>query len=376
MSEPQVGKAPRDHAPRRRPPEGGKGQGGGKRIGPWAWLLFLPFLLLVLAVGAYTGYQGGLRDRQREIEAQLANELFDQFRLGVEDLTAGRYDLAKQRAEYILSVDPNHEGAIGLLDLALQALNQPTVTPTSVASPTPVTPTPTPDLSTLETTLQSARASMDIEQWDTALELLLELRAREPTYRPGEVNELMFTALRNRGLQKILRGELEQGIYDLTLAERFKPLDSQALSWRRSAEFYLFANSFVGLDWAQAYQAFIQLCGAAIWDSCYKYAVSAQGYGDDLILQDDPCGAMIPYEQSLLTFSNRILEPTATQAAVLCMTATFEPSPTPTGTVTPTPDLTASPTPSATATPSPGGVTSTPQPTPTPTPSPSETPSG
>ncbi len=342
---------------------------GGKKAGFRPWMLLGPLLLLSVALGVFSGYQAGLEDRQRAIEAQVANELFEQFRLGVEDLSAGRYHLARERAEYILSVDPNHEGAIGLLDLALQALNRPTVTPTPLASPTPVPPTPAPDLSTLASTLESARASMEVQDWDSALELLLELRARDPTYLAAEVNALMFTILRNRGLEKILRGELEQGIYDLTLAERFKPLDSQALSWRRSAEFYLFANSFVGLDWAQAYQAFIQLCGAAIWDSCYKYAISAHGYGDDLILQEDPCGAMIPYEQSLMILLNDQLVPTATQAAVLCMTATFEPSPTPTGSLTPTPDLTTSPTPTPTPTPTVGG---SPIETPTPTPSPTQ----
>ncbi|OGO18818.1 MAG: hypothetical protein A2Z14_00335 [Chloroflexi bacterium RBG_16_48_8] len=329
----------------------------------WWVFLFPIFMAIVLGAAVFTGYQSGLEQRELDTEEQETLALLDQFNLGVEDLTAGRYDLAKQRAEYILSVDPDNEAAIGLLDLAVKALNQPTLTPTPLVTPTKTTPTATPDLSTVESHYEAAAAAVGRGDWTAAIDLFIDLRADHPEYRSEEVNQMLFTALRNRGFENILQGNHEQGIYDLSLAEKFAPLDNQAASWRRSAEFYLFANSYVGLDWSQAYRWFSDLCGAAIWDSCYKFALSARSYGDLLVATQDACNALLLYEQSLITLYDSNLVATATEAANLCLTATAA-----TPTETPTLGGTETETPTASATN--GGVVITPTLTPTPTPSP------
>jgi hypothetical protein len=196
------------------------------------------------------------------------------------------------------------------------------------------------------------------------------MRARDPAYRLQEVNALMPSALRNRGVEKILQGFLEQGIYDLTLAERFGPLDSTAVSWRQTASFYQLANSYIGLDWPQAVDYFSSLCAGGTWDSCAKYALASMRYGD-LLVTDDPCGAILQYSNSLVTYNNQALWPTATRASDLCLTATAStPTETPTATVG-TPTEGASPTPTPTLA---GPATDTPTPTETatetPTPSP------
>jgi tetratricopeptide (TPR) repeat protein len=357
--------------------KGKKKSAQASRIRKYWWVILFPlFLAVVLGVAALTGYQQGVKDRETAQEQQESSALLDQFNLGIEDLTAGRYDLAKQRAEYILSVDPENEAAIGLLDLALKALNQPTLTPTPLITPTKTAPTATPDLSTVENHFASATAAFDRGDWSAAIALFIDLRADQPDYRREEVNQMLFTSLRNRGFENILQGNQEQGIYDLSLAERFGTLDDQAASWRWSAEFYLFANSYVGLDWSQAYRLFSDLCGAAIWDSCYKFAVSAWSYGDLLVATADPCGALLPYEQSLITLYNGELASTATKAAEMCMTATaVTPTGTPTleGTETETPtatltsDVVSTFTPTATST-TPSTTSTTPPTTFTPTP--------
>jgi len=364
----------------------GKGRSWISRIRKYWWLILFPiFMVIAFGIATLTGYQSGLKQRVLNASEQESLALMDQFNLGIEDLTSGRYDLAKQRAEYILSVDPDNEAAIGLLDLALKALNQPTITPTSLATPTEMVPTPTPDLSSVESHYESAAAAVGRGDWTAALNLFIDLRAENPEYQTEEVNQLMFTALRNRGYERILSGDLEQGIYDLSLAERFAPLDNQAASWRRSAEFYLFANSYIGLDWVQAYRWFSDLCGAAIWDSCYKFAVSARSYGDILVATEDPCGALFLYDQSLITLYDADLAVTATEAANLCMTATaatptetptFEGTVTETLTITPTGDASPTSTLTPSITPSPDAATSTATPTiaDTLTPEPTQTP--
>jgi tetratricopeptide (TPR) repeat protein len=366
-TKPQPVKEPRKKDPTVNQPENvSKVRSFLSRVRTYWWIFLFPlFMVIVLGIAGLTGYRSGLKERQVNEVEQEELALLDQFNMGVEDLTAGRYDLAKQRAEYILSVDPDNEAAIGLLDLATKALNQPTITPTSIITPTKTTPTATPDLSSMESHFEAAAAAIGRGDWTEALNLFLGLRVEYPEYRVEEVNQMMFTALRNRGYEKILQGDLEQGIYDLSLAENYAPLDNQAASWRRSAEFYLFANSYVGLDWFQAYRWFSDLCGAAIWDSCYKFALSSRNYADLLVATADPCNALLPYEQSLITLFDADLAVTATEASYMCLTATAgTPTETPTleGTLTETPTITVTN----------GGIVITPSATPTLTPSPTE----
>lgn len=336
--------------------------------------------LVILGAAAGTGYMAGLDEREAAQATAQATGLQEQFDLGVVDLEEGRLQTAKQRLEYILSVDPDYPGARDLLTLAQQGLNEPTTEPSPTATQITVTPTPTISLDSLEGLLEAARGANQREAWDEAIESLLTLRRRDPQYRLDEVNQLMYTALRNRGMAKIFRKELEQGIYDLRLAARLAPLDNQAQSWMRSAAFYQYANSFVGLDWSEAARNFADLCAAGIWDSCWKYAKSTKEYGDQLVSDEMYCAAVDQYEASLITRDDDELRPTATAAFEACLTATVTPATeTPTATssaLTPSPTGTGE---AATATPTPsptnGGATATPtsSPTPSETPTPAAT---
>jgi tetratricopeptide (TPR) repeat protein len=322
-------------------------------------------VLLAITIGGVTGYFQGAEVAVAEQGTQSAQSIVEQFDLGVTDILEGRYELARQRFEYILSIDPAYPGAAELLDQALQAMNVPTATPSP--TPIPASPSPTLDVSSLDGLYSQAQALFDQGDWTGCLRALLAMRARDPAYRLGEVNSIMASALRNRGVEKILQGFLEQGIYDLTLAERFGPLDGQAASWRETARFYQLANSYIGLDWPTATGYFASLCAGGTWDSCRKYALAAMGYGDLLVATADPCGAIVQYGNSLLTYNNSVLWPTATRASDLCLTATAA-TPTMTETATlGTPTETASPTPGGPATDTP---TATETPTETPTPSP------
>ncbi len=346
-----------------------------KRRRRWIWIAAPALVLLMLVISIVTGYYQGLEQKELTVQANAAQVAQDQFDKGVEDLLAGNYELAQQRFEYVLSLDPDFEGASDFLNQALMAMNQPTATPSPIASPTP---TETPDFSSYEGMFASAQASFAREDWETALNIMIRLRGEDPDYRFAEINQMMDVALRNRGMQKLFSGDLEQGIYDLTLSERFSPLDSQAASWRRSAAFYIFANSFFGLDWALATENFGQLCQANIWGACTKYGLAAKEYAGEIAEQgEDPCLAASYYEIAFGYVQPGDVEPTATEVSHLCATAT---APTPTATITPTfigtatPTATFMPGASSTFTPSPTSgpsstptITNTPGPTATPT---------
>ena len=361
------------------------------------WLTILIVLIIsVFGIAIGSGYARGLYLREQNQAATEAEIVQQQFELGLEEFLAGNYELARQRFEYVLTLDPDYPDANEFLGQALAGLNQPTPTPSPIASPTP---TETPDFSSFEGMFTSAQAAIGRGDWTTAIDLLLRLRSEDPDYRLVDVNQLMAASLRNRGMDKLFAGDLEQGIFDLTLAERFGPLDAQAQSWRGSASFFIFANSFFGLDWSLATDYFGQICQANIWGACTKYGLAAIEYAALLAEDNQPCEAVFYYAEGFTYVPNNAVAPTATEVANLCATAT---APTPTMTVTPTgtidlstptatidPGITPSNTPThtPTATLTPSGVdtdtptptststsTSTVTPTPTETPVPTETP--
>jgi hypothetical protein len=297
-------------------------------------------------VGGISGYASGLAQRNSRSDTESSLLVQEQFDLGVQDLLEGRYELARQRFAYIIEIDPDNASARELLGDALVALDQPTPAPTLTPSPTlDISPTPTLDLSSMDGLFAAAQTAHGSGNYDAAFEMLVTLIAEVPDFRRVEVDQL--------------------------------------LSWRNSAAFYLFANSYFGLDWALATEYLSQICSAAIWDGCWKYSQAAWQYGNKLMEAEDPCGAILQYDASLQTRDDDGKAPTATEASFVCMTAT---APAPTPTPSPTFDLTTTVTPSATVagptltptlTPTIGPSftpTETPTPSATPTPTPTEPP--
>lgn len=293
----------------------------------WPWFLLI-YLLALISVSVVAYVQGSSANKIRQ-EEQVGLFLQEQFELGIQDLQAGRHELARQRFEAILRFDPTYPYAQEKLVEVYVFLDKPTPAPTP-------RPTATPDPSPPEDLFDQARAALAEGDWDLVIDKLLALRAKDPNYNAVDADGMMFIALRNRGMELIAQGLMEEGLYDLSLAERFGPLDRDAMFRRTLAENYLLANSFYGLNWAKAAELFSGLCeqGATL-DSCFKFAESAWRYGDQLWDAVDPCGASTFYEDSLSAWENEELVPTATKAARECERATAPPPPPPTRTPTP-----------------------------------------
>jgi hypothetical protein len=298
-------------------------------------IAIVALVILVIGISGLVGYLVGT-NQGREMRAEAVKAITDeQFQLALDDLDAGRFDIARQRFEYISKLDPTYPQVAERLAVALLALNAPASTPVPVA-------TSTPNLAPVEDLINLAQSKILEEDWTAAIDALLALRAKDPTYRSVDVDGLLFTALRNRGMLRITLGLMEEGLYDLSLASRFGPLDLNANRTKSLAEQYLLANSYYGLNWAIATELFAQLCfQGATSDSCYKYGFSAWSYGDLLYSLNDPCGASEQYHQSLNTWDNPEYYPTATKAARSCQTATA-PAPPPPPLETATPDGTPS----------------------------------
>ena len=322
------------------PPDSGSAKAGRPIVRALRWAIPSTILLLSLAGGV--GYLVGNAEREQAQKKETQSIIQEQFALGLLDLEAGRYQLARQRFEYIIGLDPSTPGAPERLAEALLGLREPLPSPTSP----PVTPTP--NLAPVEEMLRQAHAAYDEGNWNATIDTLLALRAKDPNYRAVEVDGLMYAALRNRGIQRISRDQLlEEGIYDLSLAASFAPLDEQADNWRSWAQLYLTANSYFGLNWEQAafYFDLVYTVAPGIRnDVSWKYAQSLRMYALQLAASSDPCAAEELLEISVEVVPDEQFALTATAVHDACQTATAPPPPPP-ETATPEATPTETPTP-------------------------------
>jgi tetratricopeptide (TPR) repeat protein len=320
-------------------------QPGSARKGRYLWVLwaFLGVLLLALVAGGsvYAGYNSAIDQRTHYESTMVAGEASNQYILAQQDIALGNFDRARQRLEYIIKIDPNYPNVSEQLALVL---TQQRITATPTMIPTP-TLTPTPDYRGRDELFGQAQNQLVARDWTGAIDTLLLLRKNYPDFMVVKVDGMLFVALRNRGIDKIaLSHDLEGGNYDLTLAERFGPLDAEANNWRDWAELYIRGASFWGVDWGQSVYYFSQLATAAPnlsdiagWTASNRYLDALLGYGDWLAARGQWCDAQAQYDTYMTLLANPQVEPTAVYAADQCAQGSI-PEVTPGGEVTSTPE--------------------------------------
>ena len=318
----------------------------------WLGLLLIILVLgMAVAVGGLTGYASAVQTGQERAGDLQAQAIEEQYQLGIQDMQAGRYQVAQQRFEYVLNQNPSHQGAIERM-LELLPILYATATPTS--PPSTLTATPTRDLRPIQEMLDHAVAAAANGDWTGVIDTLNTLRGQDPGYQTASADRLLYLALRNRGVDRIMKdNDLEGGSYDLALAERFGPLDVEANRARNLARLYMYGSSFWEAYPQQAVYYFSQVASAAPylrdasgWTATERYRGALIQYGDQFAAQDDWCSAEDQYELALSYRSDPELQAKAERAALECSPPTETPLPTETATLTPTLTLT----PSATAT--------------------------
>ncbi len=100
-------------------------------------ILFLAMLAGSAAIGGMLGYAYGQAQRETLIIEQSSQQVQVQYELALTDIEAGRWDVARQRFEWVLDQEPNYPGAVDKLAEAMAVLY-------ATATPTPVPPTLTP----------------------------------------------------------------------------------------------------------------------------------------------------------------------------------------------------------------------------------------
>jgi tetratricopeptide (TPR) repeat protein len=317
------------------------------------WAILGVLLLALIAAGsAYAGYNSAIDQRTQYQSTLVAGEASNQYVLAQQDIALGNYDRARQRLEYIIQIDPNFPN---VSDQLAFVLTQQRITASPTIAPSP-TLTPTPDYRGRDDLFTQAQALLVGRDWTGTIDTLLLLRKNYPDYMPVKVDDMLYVALRNRGIDKIAtQHDLEGGNYDLTLAERFGPLDAEARNWRDWADQYIRGASFWDVDWAQAVYYFSLLADAAPnlsdssgWTASSRYLDALLGYGDWFALQGQWCDAQQQYDTYMSLLANPQVEPTAVYAADKCTQASAPPPPPPPSPAADTPTPTATEEPAAT----------------------------
>ena len=281
-------------------------------------------VLVITALGGFLGYQSGVQSRIQANESQIALVTATQYQLGLQDMADGRYEMARKRFEYVIQLDPSFPGAADkltevMLKIAIESA------PTSAPTPT-LEVEPTPDNRGTEELFQQAQLMVQNKDWNNALQILGKLRLLDYKFRSIEVDGLYYTTLRFGGMEKILQtGDLEGGIYDLTLAERFAPLDLEADNYRTWARQYITGASFWGVDWAavvnyfsKVYNSLPNLRDSSNMTVAERYRIASARYAQELMNNEDWCGAEYQYQTALSFGPDPSIEPQATSVAYKC----------------------------------------------------------
>ena len=296
-------------------------------------------ILVILGITLLAGYQQGVSIRKQNKLTIVTQQLTEQFKFADEDIQAGRYEIAQQRLEFIISNDPGFPGAQEKLTqvLVLRNVPIPTITPSL---------TPTPDFSGAEQAYAKAGQLIAAQDWPGALGALDEMRKLNPAYQQSQVDGMYYFALRNYGYDLITKqGNLEGGIYQLTLAERFGPLDRDTNGTREGARVYIIGASFWELDWSQAVFYFDQARNwGNLWDgtmtSSERFKIASMRYGDELFAKGKICRdneALVQYQNALTVGPlDKIAQKNYDEAMLTCYPSTETPSPTATLSLIPT----------------------------------------
>lgn len=292
-------------------------------------LVFGLVLIVVLGASAWAGYQSGVNQRAEQARATQTFELQQQFDLGVQDLAAQRYRLAADRFQYILDHNPQFPGAADKLRQAQAGLN---ATPIPTQPPAP----PTPEGKDPAKLFAVTKELIEDENWDAAIAEIAYLRSIDPDYEPLAVDNLLYMALRARGVARIQGEAMEAGIADLDYAATFRPLDDEARSYRAWARLYLAAKSYYGVDWQRSVEILsdLYLLAPNFKDTTRLYYQSLLGYAAQLAIAGDACAAAEQYAAAQQLVSDQQVADTLATAQVNCL---LTPTPEPTS-ETPTPD--------------------------------------
>lgn len=285
-------------------PEIAEATGEEKINTPKRWrvvLLGIFILLLFTGTGASVGYATGIQQRLGQQNQQVLVTAATHYNYGLQAMLQGNQEVARIQFEYVLKIYPEFPGLREkYTELLVQMAN------VDQASAAPAA-TPTPDTRGVEALFVQAQQDVNSQNWQAAWQTLETLRNTDENYRALEVDGLYYLTLRFGAIEKIMTlGDPEGGLYDLTLANRFAPLDHDALNYAAWARNFVNALAYWGVDWmttvrlmSQVYLTTPGLMDSSGWSVAERHRVALYELGNYLVSIDEHCEAVQYYQSSL-----------------------------------------------------------------------------
>jgi len=193
------------------------------------------------------------------------------------------------------------------------------------------TPTSLPPEIFLEDAFQTARKAYEAGDLPRAVELLLQIRNRDPAFRAAEVSALLREAALRHGMQLLQDPEdrLAEGLFYLDQAARLGPLPPEAAAAYRLAALYLSARDHWGVNWAEAIRRLreVHTLAPGYRDTARRLFQAHVAYGDLLADQRESCLAEAQYQAALGLFADPEIQTKAQEVGILCLQATPTPLP-------------------------------------------------
>ena len=304
--------------------------------GPGWPLLAILSLVLILGLGGLVlagvlGLRHGLEQRQ----AQQATAVAGHFQRALRYLDSGELALAQAELARVLELAPEHEGALAQLrELEEAAARRQTPTATAIFTPTPVpTPPPgTPQMSALDALFAEARQLFEQQQWEEAALRLEQLRTLAPDYQPQAVEEMLFQAHYQHGLQLAQADHLEAALRSFDQALALRPDDAAAQEERELTALYAAGIGTWGADWKKTIATFGELYRRRpdYRDVARRLLDAYRQYGDALARKTQWCEAAGQYAAALTVQDDPEIVRLRDEADYACRTATPTPSAAPT----------------------------------------------
>lgn len=305
---------------------------GGSLVG---WIIAGIFLMIGLAIaGGFIGYNTAINARKAEFSRRSMMAAAEQYQLALVDIEQGKYANAKTRLDYVISIDQNYPGAAETYQQVILAL-YPTASPTPMMTATPA-PTPTTDTRGEEEMFQHIQQSMYAQNWEAAIEQIEALRNRNISFRGFEVDSMYYIALLKYGVQQIQAGNLENGVYKITLAEALGPIDANSNSMRDAARSYLAGAGFWEINWERALEYYSNAAqvypnlrdNATGLTANQRFGLASFHVAEAYVASQDYCGAIPYYEQGLPAAGTEDYQLTATAVYLVCYPPQEEEAPT------------------------------------------------
>jgi hypothetical protein len=287
----------------------------------WRVILVGVLILVMFALsGAGIGYASGIQQRIGQANQQKLVTAATQFNYGVQAMLQNNFEVARIQFEYVIKIVPDFPGlkekyTQTLVELA--KLNVPTATPQV---------TPTPDNRGIEALFAQAQQEVNSKNGVAALKTLDTLRNQDIKYRTLDVDAMYYMALRFSGMEKIARlADQEGGLYDLTLASRFAPLDHDAIQYANWARNYVTAISYWNVDWEKVvyYLSQVYTASPGLQDSKgnsarSRYIEATWRYADYLMTNNQYCDAANYYGGSVSIQANGDIQAKYEDAKLKC----------------------------------------------------------